>query len=195
MNRIALFIVVGTALCLGFYLRGCLPPREDASMRADTVYVDRPLLVRDTVRQEVPVRVTVFERVEVEKLRVDTVARPVSLERYTLAPPRPLQFRRGHAATMVAIVTTFDPEAGRWQQASYAVPVKRWDVSVTSSLLWLAHTEQGSGSIAATVAPAVRVGRVRVEGGVVVPLHRVEEGSSSVGLRPFGRLTYTLPVF
>ncbi len=147
------------------------------------MFVDRPLTVRDTirVRDVVVERVDVFRPVEVERLRVDTIYAPVDLGRYTLAPPKPLHFER---SGRTAVVTSFDPDSRAWQQVRYQVPVKRWSVSLTGSMLYVPQ----AGRLGTTVGPRVRWDRWSVGGGIGAPV--VGDGD------PFwyGSLSYSLPL-
>lgn len=182
MTRLTVLAFSILAFLLAWHLRGCtIPDVQTSSALVDTVFIERPLTIRDTIRvRDVVVEtVTRFQPVEVERLRVDTVHAPVDLGRYTLAPTRPLHFERGRA-----VVTTFDPESHAWQQVRYQVPVKRWSVGVTSRLLYVPSL----GVAQVSAGPSVRLGGFGIGGGSAFSLF---EPGPPVW---FGSFSYTLPL-
>ena len=137
MTKLTVLAFSVLAFLLAWHLRGCTSPASTSTTTAaaDTVFVDRPLLKRDTVRVSVPERVTVYRTVT--ETRVDTVRLPADLSDYRVTTPRPLD-----VGSRRVTLTAFDPVALRWEQQTYRVPERNWSLSVSASALAV-HTAAG----------------------------------------------------
>ena len=92
----------------------------------DTVFIDRQLTVRDTIRTLDPVTVTVYQ--EVEKVRVDSVLVPVDFGVAGVIGASPVTIDHGNF-----VLTSFDPRGGRFVQQTYSVPPRKWGLSASAT--------------------------------------------------------------
>lgn len=174
-----LLIAVLLSLAGGYVLRGCTGTQgEDrTTVQADTVFVDRLLVERDTIRVSVPERVTIYRTVT--DLRIDTIRVPANLGEYRVTTPRPL-----HVTSRRVMLTAFDPSTSRWEQQSYAVPERRFSAGLTV----------GGGYLPLASAPYVSVGasaryrRLSLATGIMATPGR----SGAVRILPRVGLTYSL---
>lgn len=109
---------------VSFRLGSCGKVR-DPIPQVDTLYIDRPLVERDTVNVYYPVRVTVYDSVEV--LRTDTVRVPVDFNYTGLVGRNPVTLDRSKF-----ILTSFDTQKQAFTQRTYHVPDKKWGLSLNA---------------------------------------------------------------
>lgn len=94
--------------------------------KIDTVHVDRPIQVRDTINILQPYQVTVFDTVQT--LRVDTI-RVASDFAYTgVVSSNPITLDRSGFT-----LTRFDLERQSFVQSHYKLPTPKWSFGVFSS--------------------------------------------------------------
>jgi hypothetical protein len=84
----------------------------------DTLFVDRPIVRRDTVTVERAVTRTVFERVT-DTVRVE-IPVPRDLVVAGVITPTPVRFDRGDV-----LLTYYSPGLGAWAQDRYSIPPAR----------------------------------------------------------------------
>jgi hypothetical protein len=129
LSGIALVVIIAMSLLLGLGI-GCRISPDPEKPATDTVYVDRPLVVRDTVKFTVAETVTVYEpgeTVVVERC-LEVPEQFVDVRADTVVPTF-----RGVRDSGVLVradrvrLTTWDFALGTWVQHEYRVPNRRWD--------------------------------------------------------------------
>ena len=144
-NTLAYAFVVVLALAAafaGWQLRGCSRPDVRAPMfagRTDTVYRDRPIAPEDTATTVESGASAAQERASTPRTRVvyetrtDTVrdcwSRPVDLNVDGLVSRRPLRVEPGGVFSSPSVtLTTWQPDASRFEQSVYDVPRPDWEL-------------------------------------------------------------------
>ena len=161
MTRLTVLAFSVLAFLGAWYLRGCTSPAPTSTTTAaaDTVFVDRPLLRRDTVRVSVPDRVTVYRTVT--ETRVDTVRIPVDLTDYRVTTPRPLNL-----GSRTATLTLFNPSTSAWEQQTYHVPERNWGFNLSASVLAM-QTAEGT-RLSVGPSASLRYRRLTLNGAYLV---------------------------
>ena len=90
----------------------------------DTVFVDRQLTKRDTIRVIQPKEVKVFRTVT--ETRVDTIHVPVNLTPVGVVGAQPITRTKGNALTL----TTFDLGRQAWTQQTFTLPPQQWGIGL-----------------------------------------------------------------
>lgn len=116
--QIAILVAFGIALLLVGKRWGASTVQQ--VVRTDTLWVDRPIVRRDTVTKEVPVTTTVYRRV------TDTVYVSVSVPRdfdFTgLVSRSPVRFTSNRA-----VLTYWSPHLSAYVQDRYVLPKQNWE--------------------------------------------------------------------
>ena len=112
-------------LAIGMYSCGRNSVEPQIETLTETVYRDREIRIRDTVRVVEPHTEIQYKTIEVEKLRIDTVLVPVGFQHAGLVSATPIT-RKGQSL----VLTTFDLNKQAFTQRRYEVPERRllWSV-------------------------------------------------------------------
>ena len=89
--------------------------------KIDTVYAERALVKRDTLRVYEPYQVTIFDTLKVTELRTDTIKVPVNFGVSGVIGENPVT-RKGRDL----VLTSFDLGQNAFVQRAYAVPRRRF---------------------------------------------------------------------
>lgn len=125
---LAVGVLVVTAGIMGFRWGAHRASNSITTPAPDTVYVDRPLLKRDTVRVVEPVEVKVFHTVQ--ELRTDTVRVPVGFNYVGVIGERPITYTNKRDKL---VLTSFDTRLQAFTQRTYSLPQRKWGIGLYSS--------------------------------------------------------------
>lgn len=178
---LGLTILVVTAGVLGFRWGAHRASNNALVPAPDTVYVDRPLLKRDTVKVVQPVEVKVFHTVQ--ELRTDTVRVPVNFNPAAVIGANPVTQRRGKLT-----LTSFDLQQNAFTQRTYSLPARKWGISLHTKATYFKSFAEPS--ITLYMALSLELG-IRYRRITVVPTIGVYEAQEdNMGIFPEYRVFY-----
>lgn len=129
----ALLIVAAVIFILGISFHARFLDKDDIQTVTDTVWVDRPLAVKDTADADTPVTVVVHDK-PVETVPVVVEAPENFVEVDSSGIHQPVFLGIDHNAVHVGRnrirVVAYDFQLERWVQQIYAVPEQKWDYGV-----------------------------------------------------------------